>query len=359
MVMRLRQKGEVPLADLTALGRTALEPPGFATIELLAALEKHLSGGRFLTIEHDGELAFATAVKKARLPFAYLQSWETPLSPAGVPTINAALASTAIETLATSLNMPLLLKQIPVDGQIFDLLHKNFPNFAVMNQWQRAGLKTTGTFENWLQTNFDQKRRKELKRLRTRLGEQGTLVSESLSKASDLESYIADFLRLEANGWKGGKGTALLQDPHLTAALKEALAQLHELGKLRFWRITYDGKAIASLFAFVEGGRATLGKIAYDEDFAKYSPGVLIIIDATAAFFADPAVELADSTAIPGHPMIERIWRDRLPMADIFLGPKPVSSLKFNALVLAQKQRVALRNTIKTMYYRVKGEQAS
>jgi Acetyltransferase (GNAT) domain len=171
--------------------------------------------------------------------------------------------------------------------------------------------------------------------------------------------FIDDFLRLEAAGWKGSKGTAIQQQAKLVCALKDALVALHRTGKLRFWRITFNGNAIACLFAFTDQGRAALGKIAYDESFAKYSPGVMIIIDATASLYHAGDVALVDSTAIAGHPMIDRIWRDRLPMADIIVASSRVSAARFNLVVFALEKQTALRTYAKMWYYRMKGEKTS
>jgi Acetyltransferase (GNAT) domain len=333
-----------------------LESCGFAVPELQLALASHCSGGQLVCAQSDGETLLTAVLRKRLLMW---ESWETPLSPSGVPAIAEHAADVAISGLLEGLSSPVLLRQLPVKGQAFALLQDKAAQLHVLNRWQRAGLNTQGTFETWMQVNFDHKRRKELKRQRARLSEQGTLQTERLTSAEELSSYIDDFLRLEQASWKGGKGTALAQDSALAAALREGLSSLFRNGKLRFWRLVFDGKAIASLFAFVEKGRATLGKIAFDEAFSKSSPGVMIIIDATADFFADPAIHVADANAIPGHPMIDRIWRDRLEMVDVMAAGPGVPEFKFKAILHAEMLRIALRRFAKSMYYRVKGGKTS
>jgi hypothetical protein len=140
----------------------------------------------------------------------------------------------------------------------------------------------------------------------------------------------------------------------MAAALRNGLQALHRVEKLRFWRILFNGVAIASLFAIVENGQATLGKIAYDEAYSKYSPGVLIILDATADFFADPAIFLADSNAIPDHPMINRIWRDRIGIANVMVAGHRTGALRFAATLTAEKLRLALRKQVKTLYHKIR-----
>ena len=73
------------------------------------------------------------------------------------------------------------------------------------------------------------------------------------------------------------------------------------------------------LFAMVTGTTAFLGKIAHDEAFDRYSPGVLLILEATRTLLARTDITSADSCAVPGHPMIDNIWRDRVPLADMLI----------------------------------------
>ncbi|MGF1581302.1 MAG: GNAT family N-acetyltransferase [Gemmataceae bacterium] len=57
------------------------------------------------------------------------------------------------------------------------------------------------------------KRWKKLNKLRRQLIERGTLATELLLSPDELENWLGDFLRLEAKGWKGRNGTALVANP--------------------------------------------------------------------------------------------------------------------------------------------------
>ena len=52
-------------------------------------------------------------------------------------------------------------------------------------------------------------------------------------------------------------------------------------------------------------------KIAFDERFARFSPGILIEIDNLRAALADTSLDWSDSCAAPNHPMIDGIWAER------------------------------------------------
>ena len=44
-----------------------------------------------------------------------------------------------------------------------------------------------------------------------------------------------------------------------------------------------------------------------------------LTLDLTRHLCGDPAIAMADSTAIPGHPMIDPIWRGRLAIGDVLI----------------------------------------
>ena len=51
-------------------------------------------------------------------------------------------------------------------------------------------------------------------------------------------------------------------------------------------------------------------KTAFDEDYARFSPGVLLQ-QANLDLLDNRQVEWVDSCAAPGHPMIDSVWRER------------------------------------------------
>ena len=279
------------------------------------------------------------------------QSYHSPITDCGTCHADRLFGQTAMSLLLSKRGRPVMLKSVPIQSQFYGMLETGSGHFAVLQNWKRASLKLSGAYETWLEQNFDTKRRKEFKRLRNRLGEQGTLQNVQLGKKDDAGPFIAAFLKLEAKGWKGKRGTALANNPQTSAATHLALDALHKAGKLHFWSITLDGKTIASLFAYVDGNKASLGKIAYDEAFAKFSPGVLLILNATEDLFNEGIISEVDSSAIPDHPMINRLWRHRIAMADIMVAPASVSALRFKATVMAEKMRRTLRAALKHSYY--------
>ena len=343
-------------ADWNHLNASAIQSAGCNAPELILPLLKHVGGAKLQTVCHGSDLLMAFPASLKRL---FLKTWNTPLTTSGLPHLSSELSASVLFAYINAQTKPVLFNAIPSQGPFIETLKKQSSNFSIIQTWQRAALKPTGSFDDWLQTNFDQKRRKEFKRLRNRLSEQGKMTTDILQQGQDPKQFVDDLVSIEARGWKGSRGTAIASNPKLKLALEEACVNLHRAHKLRFWSLKLDGKAIASLFAIVEGDQAWLGKIAYDEAFAKYSPGVQIIIDCTETLFSEPQIKLIDSTAIPNHPMIDRIWRDRIEMVNVFVAPASISKFKFNTIVKLEQQRIHWRGIARDLYYRLRKQHRS
>lgn len=156
---------------------------------------------------------------------------------------------------------------------------------------------------------------KEHRRLARRLGERGCLVAVSTAAGHDPAEAVAAFLALEAEGWKGRRGTALATDPATQVFFEDAIGGLAVQGRVRIDMLLLDGRPIAAGLVLSAGARAWYLKTTYDEAFARYSPGVLLSHGIGKAAISTDGVELVDSCAIPGHSMIERIWPGRMALS--------------------------------------------
>ena len=84
-------------------------------------------------------------------------------------------------------------------------------------------------------------------------------------------------------------------------------------------------------------------KIAYREDLARFSPGVQLVLALTEAQQEHGRLRTTDSCAIPRHPMIDRLWRDRLPLVDLVVATRRGRSFGFVAAVAAERSARRLR----------------
>jgi CelD/BcsL family acetyltransferase involved in cellulose biosynthesis len=153
---------------------------------------------------------------------------------------------------------------------------------------------------------------KDHRRLARRLAELGTLEQVSTASGLPVGEAMAAFLGLEAAGWKGRRGTALAAAETTREFFVAAVHGLAAAGMARIDLFRLDGRPIAAGVSLIAGGRAWYLKTAYNEAFARFSPGVLLSQSIGEQLMADGTVSLVDSCAVPGHSMIDRIWPGRM-----------------------------------------------
>jgi CelD/BcsL family acetyltransferase involved in cellulose biosynthesis len=175
---------------------------------------------------------------------------------------------------------------------------------------ERAMLASSLSPAAYYETRVRKKKRKEIGRLRARLDELGPVAFEALAHNADAAPWIDDFLRLEASGWKGREGSALNAAPATAAFFCEAVSGAHRSGKLELVRLTLSGQPIAMLVNFITAPGGFAFKIAFNEDYARFSPGVLIKIE-NLKLLARNDVDWMDSCASQDHPMINSLWAER------------------------------------------------
>ena len=331
---------------------------GLSRPELLAPLARVTPGIDLHAIFAEDSLLLALPIQTRGLPPTYT-SWVTPLTPGGAPHFDREQGAAAFAALLRKLDRPLLLRGIPLDGPLMEALTASGEHLRVIERWQRSVLRPQGSFESWVAASLGKKRRGEFRRLKSRLSERGRLEVAELRAGANAAPFAKALLDLEAAGWKGQRGTAIRSQPRVAAAFPEICGGLHAAGALRFWQLSLDGRALACLYAIIEGGCAWLGKIAYDENFSKYSPGVLVLLEATERLFAEPGLRLADSCAIPNHPMMDNIWRDRQAIGDVLVAGPAISRMRFAALAAAETTRRKARGLARDLYYRVSGKSRS
>jgi CelD/BcsL family acetyltransferase involved in cellulose biosynthesis len=175
----------------------------------------------------------------------------------------------------------------------------------------RALLRPAADGESYLQAALSTGNRKELRRQRRRLGELGRLETRVLDAGGDLERWLADFLALEEAGWKGEAGTALARHANDRTFFLEAARAAFATGRLMLLGLFLDDRPVAMKCNFLAGAGSLAFKIAYDENFARFSPGVQLELDNVLEFHARQALRWMDSCAVSQHFMINRLWKDR------------------------------------------------
>lgn len=158
-------------------------------------------------------------------------------------------------------------------------------------------------------------------------------------------------MALEDSGWKGARGTSLLADPSVTTFARAMTRLMARKGKISIESLEIDGKPVAMGVVLESNNRAYFWKLAYDEAFARYSPGVQLMLELSRRLSAREDVALVDFCARPGHAMIERLWPQRMSLADVFIPVGRGSSApSFETAARREQARRALRSVAKKAF---------
>lgn len=136
------------------------------------------------------------------------------------------------------------------------------------------------------------------------------------------------FLKLEQASWKGARGTALLCDDTDAAFVRELAAKLSVEGRASVALLRVDGKPIAAQVLMYSGRTAYTWKTAFDAEYARYSPGMLLVDKITEQLFADPAIESIDSCSYEDG-FMAKLWTARRKMVEMLVHVGPGTSAAF------------------------------
>lgn len=254
----------------------------------------------------------------------------------------------------------LILRATSLDGaamQAFNaVLHRAGMEPLVLQSHVRACLDASGDAEDVLREALGAKKLKELRRQRNRLAKHGAVRFEVARTPSETATAIETFLKLEASGWKGERGTALGQDAGDAAFIRRAVPALAATGQCEIVSLRAGETPVAAAIVLRHRDRAFYFKLGVDERFAKFSPGVQLTLDLTRHLCADPNISTVDSTASPDHPMINPIWRGRLAIGDVLI-PLRRNDPMVALIRVALSLRSAIREPARRLVHFVRARQ--
>jgi len=304
------------------------------------------------------------ANRRYGLKLPVLVGWTHPYAPLGTPLVDREAAEPVIAAwlahLAENPALPglVLLPFAPQDGPfaaaLTIILRRLQMPSAEFNAHTRALLAPSAARSAYLEHALGGRKYRELRRTVRRLGESGSLSYSTATEPDAAATALDDFLALEASGWKGNAGTAAACDEAVLGFVKAAVGGLAGEHKVAIDRLVLDGKPAAVGITLRSGDAAWFWKIAYDENLARYSPGVILISLVTERLAADTAIVSADSCATADHAVINRTWSERLALCDLMIAVRPqahfaraerLERLRNKTIGLAKQLRSLLRRS--------------
>ena len=326
------------IAAWQQLAARALEPNPFYEPDYLLASARHIEHGdiRCLAVYRDGardsDLIGLFPLQRARLtsalPLPAFEFYRNDFTCQTTPLIDAEDAAGVWNCFFAALGRTpdaprqLLSAMMPTSRGAFAALQQAQDDsgraLAVVETTARAAIEFTGTYKQYTD-RYSSRRMSNIRRRHRRLAETGTLALETVTDPAGKITALAEFLRIEAAGWKGAAGTAMAQTP-ATKALAEAVF-LSDAAE--FDVLSIDGRAIA-VMASIRADRVLYTiKTTYDESFSASSPGTILDQHVIQRTLCNPErYSRIDSCAVPGS-AVETTWCEREEIASLVLGTTP------------------------------------
>src|SRR5262245_3172934 len=199
----------------------------------------------------------------------------------------------------------------PFHHLLVDYLNEH-PKFSyVTGAFTRALFRPAADAEEYVRSALGRFRRKEYRRQEKRLAETGRLEYTALESGDDVDAQIEEFLEFEAKSWKGSGGRAIVCSETDRKYFVEIAREAFRRGKLMLLALRFNGRPIAYKLNFLSGVGSFAFKIAFDEEYARYSPGVLLELENIRLLHERPQIKWMDSCADPDRFMINQLWTDR------------------------------------------------
>ncbi|MFN7029589.1 MAG: GNAT family N-acetyltransferase [Sphingopyxis sp.] len=294
-----------------------------------------------------GIIPVALTTHYGRLPLRHVSGWAHPNHFHGAPLVRAGFEPLfwsillgwcdAAPWARTLLHVPRLTEGGPLHRALGDVARVRGGEAEVVHREERALLDSDLSPMEYWDAAVRAKKRKELRRQANRLAEQGAVRFRRWQAGEAIEPWIDAFLDLEARGWKGRAGSALASHCDTQAWFRAILTGAAESGRLDMRALDLDERPLAMLINFLAPPGGFSFKTAFDEDYARFSPGVLLQ-QANLDLLDDPAIAWIDSCAAPGHPMIDSVWRERRALVWVNTAlSAPADRLRFAMLIKVER----------------------
>jgi len=325
-------------ADWEDLAANAIEPNVFlepwvaeAALELVspdrAEIVAFFDEGRLIAI------AVMTAGHRyAHLPLEHSRSHvhphqflATPLVREGCEQRFAALTGIWLDTGPDSINF-CRLTHMAESGAVHKAVQEHCAmdgrRCEIVHRTARPAIDATLDLAAYLDNHVSRRRKKRLRRLARRLDEQGIVQYEKLTAEGRVSEWLSDFLALEQGSWKGSARTAIQCNGAETAFFHALIPEAHRRGQLVFNRLTVDGKAIAYALDLRSGKTVFSLKVAFDTEFARFSPGMQLEFHCLQQYLADPETAFVDSCATGGSTSLCGLWGQSISITQTVIARK-------------------------------------
>lgn len=332
------------LNELKDLSTAACDPNPFFSPAILGPAASYLGGGkiRFLhLVEETGGKQhlrmFLPVTQEKNLLFGknILRAWSQPYGPLSTPLIEARTTQQSLNgfadcvlacdgTQASALVFENLPKDCAFSGGLFAL-----PALSDCLLRYRATMRAGFTNRDELASSISAisgKRKQRLRQARKKLEKHGTIDFNTAASWPDIQPMLEQQLQLEQRGWKGRNGTAILNNPDTISFATAAVESLANQGDCQIHSMSMNGRLLASMIMISVKGAYFPWKIAFDEEFSKFSVGNLLLSEVNELLLQEKAFRSLDSLASELNQTARRFWTSQLPFSGMVIGLGPAAT---------------------------------
>jgi CelD/BcsL family acetyltransferase involved in cellulose biosynthesis len=174
---------------------------------------------------------------------------------------------------------PVVLNRQRVDGPEAQLWRRPLLRRSLRMDWDSGPSSWVPLSGGWaaVEAAMSSGSRSYIRRKRKRAEQLGKVEFRAFSPTEEtVDPLLQEVFRVEAAGWKGRNGTAILMDPRMERFCLAYGRAAARLGILRIFLLTIGGETAAVRLAVEHSGRIWELKIGYDERWHQCSPGLLL-----------------------------------------------------------------------------------
>ena len=354
-------------AAWSALAEAAIEPNPFFEPGFLALASRHFEGfsKTRLLVAHEGNsfkgLIPIVGIERPRIPPRPMGSTR------GTPTMVSGMCTPLVDRTCVDEATGALLDGLRAAARQSDFpgivsLRRVSDNGPVVESVRRQGKSrglpvfTKETYERGVVTRAGQwetplsgSRRREIGRRRRLLARDSGSDVHVVDRTHD-PAAAADFLTIEASGWKGqGDGTAMARDPRKVAWFHEWCAYWIEAGRLTVLALNLGDTSIAMQYFLAAGEGIFVYRIAQDAGYPKYGLGQMLLESAMELLYGETDALWIDACTDPGNEFFLAMLPERRLTSMLVIGSggvldrSAVSAMPMMARAVAARRRVFTR----------------
>ena len=215
-------------------------------------------------------------------------------------------------------------KEFPADHRItkalFAVCDTDGRSLEIVGQYQRAMLRSGESFQRYWDEAVPKKRQKRLMTLQQQLErDHGQISYRIAGDAAALDRWIEDFLALEMGGWKGRGGSAIASSPNSAALFRSVIRSAFSQDNIVCMALHIGKRPVAMSSYFIKSGQAFGFKNCYDDSYARYAPGILLVKQIMTVLDSGDPINF-DSCANDGEDTLRHIWMERRQILNLCVG---------------------------------------